>query len=216
MSEVIAAVEAFDRLAMTTGAVTEIDPLAHLGPAPGNMTRRFPDTSNSDLRAGIDVAEIDLGEMRRAGAFIQSGQIRSRENWRLNLALPLAAAAVQDPGKADQLCELLHEISRKPGAFLGGYPKAANDIEWNEAVRRTQRLRDRGDPIRGVGSYFHAAAQNGFITPSPAVDQVGLPIAPPVAVPALPAIGRQRHSRTNGTGVWRRFQRGEGSHRWTI
>jgi hypothetical protein len=141
--------------------------------------------SNGDLINGAKPLDVDLDELERAGGYISADQCLSYEDHRGNVLLPLAAAAVQQPDLADRLNALMHVISSQPGAFKGGYPRVENDLEWDKAIDRTERLMAQGAPVRGLGSFYHAAELGGFMR-VPAPEPLEL-VTPPRVMEIAPA-----------------------------
>jgi len=185
MFDVRPAPEAFARLAALAGAPVQPDPLAHLGPRPVWVDEVYRGASNGDLINGAKPLDVDLDELERAGGYISADQCLSYEDHRGNVLLPLAAAAVQQPDLADRLNALMHVISSQPGAFKGGYPRVENDLEWDKAIDRTERLMAQGAPVRGLGSFYHAAELGGFMR-VPAPEPLEL-VTPPRVMEIAPA-----------------------------
>ena len=168
MRDVVDDQASFAKLAAEFGVAPSTDVQIDWACRPDWIDKHFPDLSNDDLRAGVVNVETDTNEVRRAGSYIRPEALLSREDWRNNALLPLVTLAVREPDLADEARAIMHQVSSKPGAFTEGYPGAANDAEWEQAYRDTERRLASGQPTRTLGSFFRAAEEGGYIRSSPA------------------------------------------------
>lgn len=166
------------RFVSITGAVVKgrrritdcADKFEQLVPAPhgGIEGTPLPCTfvNNSALMAGLDsFPPLSLEDIRRAALAIPAEGWRERGDW-WRLVSALASEAVGRPADADGLKQIMHAASSRPGAFEAAfgaaYDSAANDAQWEQALRDTQKRMSNGGRAVTLGTLLYEATSYGW------------------------------------------------------
>jgi hypothetical protein len=139
-------------------------------------------TPDADEFGGGIADALDLEEIRSATEAVNQSvngvrPLSDETQWR-DVAMALAAAAVEHPEHEEDLYAILDDVSKQPGTSK--YDAIENRERFEKYKQNTQARRDKGEKVQTLATIFHLAKLVGWQPPQ-------LLQQPAQALPALAA-----------------------------